>query len=67
VVSEQIRQIVEGDSWQLRYPAGPHAPKVFKWRAKTSDEDRVSLLAGSDSEWAAAVKRELGFDVELQG
>ena len=65
VVGEQIRQIVDGASWQLRYPAGPHAPLVFKWRANTSDEDWVSLIAGSDSEWAAAVKRELGLDLVL--
>lgn len=64
-VGEQIRRIIESDSWQLRYPVGPHAPNVFKWRARTSDEDWVSLLAGSDSDWAAAVKRELGLDVAL--
>jgi hypothetical protein len=64
-VSEQIRQIVESDSWQLRYPIGPHAPKVFKWRSKTSDEDWVSLFGGGDAEWAAAVKRELGLDLAL--
>jgi NAD(P)-dependent dehydrogenase (short-subunit alcohol dehydrogenase family) len=65
VVGEQIRQIVESDSWQLRYPVGPHAPMVFKWRAKSSDEDWVSLFAGGDGEWAATVKRELGLDVAL--
>ncbi len=65
VVADQIRQIVEGDSWRLRYPVGPHAPNVFKWRAKTSDEKWVSLFGGSDSEWAAAVKRELGLDLAL--
>jgi NAD(P)-dependent dehydrogenase (short-subunit alcohol dehydrogenase family) len=65
VVGEQIRRIVESDSWQLRYPVGPHAPLILKWRAKTSDEDWVSLIAGSDSEWAAAVKRELGLELAL--
>jgi NAD(P)-dependent dehydrogenase (short-subunit alcohol dehydrogenase family) len=65
VVGEQIGRIVESDSWQLRYPAGPQAPKIFKWRAKTSDEDWVSLIAGTDDEWAAAVKRELGLDLAL--
>jgi NAD(P)-dependent dehydrogenase (short-subunit alcohol dehydrogenase family) len=65
VVGEQIRQIVESDSWQLRYPVGPSAANVLKWRAKTSDEDWVSLFSGSDSEWAAVVRQELGFDVAL--
>jgi NAD(P)-dependent dehydrogenase (short-subunit alcohol dehydrogenase family) len=63
-VAEQIRRIVEGDSWQLRYPVGL-APLALKWRAKTTDEDWVSLIAGSDSEWAAAVRRELGLDLSL--
>jgi NAD(P)-dependent dehydrogenase (short-subunit alcohol dehydrogenase family) len=26
MAGEQIRHIVESDSWQLRYPIGPHAP-----------------------------------------
>ena len=65
VVGEQIRQIVEGDSWQLRYPAGPHAPRVFKWRAQTSDEEWVSSFGGSDEDFAAAVKRGLGLEITL--
>ena len=31
VVGEQIRQIVDGDSWQLRYPVGPDAVPFLKW------------------------------------
>jgi NAD(P)-dependent dehydrogenase (short-subunit alcohol dehydrogenase family) len=65
VVGEQVCRIVQSDSWQLRYPAGPQAPKIFKWRTKTSDEDWVSLAAGTDGEWATAVKRELGLDLAL--
>lgn len=64
-VGDQIHQIVESDSWQLRYPAGPHAPRVFRWRAATSDEEWVSLFGGSDTEFAVAVKRGLGVDVIL--
>ncbi len=65
VVGEQIRQIVEGNSWQLRYPVGPHAPRVFKWRAETTDEEWVSLFGGSDENFAAAVKRGLGLEISL--
>ena len=65
VVGEQILQIIESDNWRLRYPVGPHAPVVFRWRAQTSDEEWVSLFAGGDREWAAAVKRGLGLDVAL--
>lgn len=65
VVGEQIRQIVEGKSWQLRYPAGPHAPRVFKWRAQTTDEEWVSLFGGSDEDFAVSVKRGLGLEIQL--
>jgi hypothetical protein len=65
VVGEQIRQIIEGNRWQLRYPAGPYAPRVFKWRATTSDEEWVSLFGGSDEHFAHAVKRGLGLEITL--
>jgi NAD(P)-dependent dehydrogenase (short-subunit alcohol dehydrogenase family) len=60
-----IRQIVESNSWQLRYTVGPLAPLFIKWRAKTNDEDWVNLIAGNDSEWVASVKREMGLDLTL--
>jgi NAD(P)-dependent dehydrogenase (short-subunit alcohol dehydrogenase family) len=63
VVAGQIRQIIESDSWRLRYPVG-HT-RVLKWRAKTNDEEWVSVFAGGDNEFAAAVKRELGLDLSL--
>jgi hypothetical protein len=39
VVGEQIRQIVDSDSWQLRYPVGPDAVPFMKWRAGKTDEE----------------------------
>jgi len=63
VVGEQIRQIIEGNSGQLRYPAGPHAPRVLKWRTQISDEEWVSLFGSNDEDFVAAVKRGLGLDV----
>lgn len=63
--AEQIRRIVDGDSWQMRYPIGPTAPRAIAWRARTRDEDWVDLLAGTDGEWAVVVKRELGLDLAL--
>jgi hypothetical protein len=65
VVGEQIRSIIENDSWQLRYPIGPHAPRFMNWRRKTSDEEWVSLFGGTDDEFALAVKSELGLDLAL--
>src|SRR5579863_7007893 len=65
VVGEQIRQIVEGDSWQLRYPLGPDAAPFLKWRASKTDEQMVEGAAATDEEYIARVKREFGLDVEL--
>jgi len=65
VVGEQIGQIVDGDSWQLRYPVGPDALPLLKWRAGKTDEEIVAGGAASDDEYKAAVKREFGLDVDL--
>jgi NAD(P)-dependent dehydrogenase (short-subunit alcohol dehydrogenase family) len=65
VVGEQIKQIVEGDSAQLRYPVGPDVEPLLSWRAGMSDERWIELGAGSDAEWAAEIKRSLGLDLEL--
>jgi hypothetical protein len=65
VVGEQIRQIVEGDSWQLRYPIGPDAVPFLKWRASKTDEEVVNQAAESDPDYKARVKREFGLDLDL--
>jgi NAD(P)-dependent dehydrogenase (short-subunit alcohol dehydrogenase family) len=66
VVGDAIRRIVESDSWQLRYPVGPDAAPFLAWRASMKDEDWVNSGAATDEEWMAMVKRDFGFDVELQ-
>ncbi len=33
VVTDLVRDIVDGDGWELRYPAGPDAAPVLKRRA----------------------------------
>jgi len=65
VVGEQIRQIVEGGSWQLRYPVGPDAVPVLKWRAGLTDEEIVNRGGASDAEYKTAVKREFGLELKL--
>ena len=65
VVGEQVRQIVEGDSWQLRYPIGPDAVPFLKWRASKTDEEVVNQATESDSDYKATVEREFGLDVDL--
>jgi len=64
VVGDLIRDIVDGDSWQLRYPAGDAAP-ALKGRASKTDEQVVAEAAESDDEFVARVKREFGLDLTL--
>ena len=65
VVGDLIRDIVNGDSWQLRYPAGPDAAPVLKGRASKTDEQVIEEASQSDNEFIARVKREFGLDVTL--
>ena len=65
IVGEKIREIVDGDSWQLRYPVGPDAVPFLKWRASKTDEEVVNLGGASDEEFELLAKREFGLDVNL--
>lgn len=65
VVGDLIRDIVDGDSWQLRYPAGPDALPVLKRRASRTDEQVIEEAAQSDDEFVKRVKREFGLDIKL--
>jgi NAD(P)-dependent dehydrogenase (short-subunit alcohol dehydrogenase family) len=65
VVGEKIREIVESDSWQLRYPVGPDAAPFLKLRASKTDEEVVNQAAESDADYKARVKREFGLDLDL--
>ena len=64
-VAGQVREIIEGDSWRLRYPVGPHAAIALAWRTRTSDEEWIAMHDGSDADWAARIKREFGIDLDL--
>jgi NAD(P)-dependent dehydrogenase (short-subunit alcohol dehydrogenase family) len=63
VVGEAIRQIIESDSWQLRYPVGPDAVPFLTWRAAMTDEEWVNWNAPSDDDvWYAQLERDFGLD-----
>ena len=64
VVAETIRGIVESESWQLRYPAGPDAIPLLEARAHISDEDWVASGAASDEDWAERIERGMGVKLE---
>jgi len=65
VVGEQIREVVDGDSWQLRYLVGPDAAPFLKWRSSKTDEEMVVLGGVEDDEYKLMVKREFGLDINL--
>ena len=50
VMGEAIREIVENNSWQLRYPVGPVAAPFIKWRAAMTDEEWVARNAVPNDE-----------------
>jgi NAD(P)-dependent dehydrogenase (short-subunit alcohol dehydrogenase family) len=65
VVGNLIRDIVDGDSWQLRYPVGPDAMPILKGRASKTDEQIIEEAAQSDDEFVKRVKRDFGLDIKL--
>ncbi len=65
LVGDLIRDIVNGDSWQLRYPAGPDAAPMLKARAMKSDEQVVEEAGDSDEAFLARMKRDFGLDLKL--
>ena len=65
LVGDLIRDIVNGDSWQLRYPAGPDAAPILKGRAMKSDEQVVEEAGASDEAFLARMKRDFGLDLKL--
>jgi NAD(P)-dependent dehydrogenase (short-subunit alcohol dehydrogenase family) len=65
VVGDLIRDIVDGDSWRLHYPAGPDALPILKRRASKTDEQVIEEAAQTDDEFVKRVKREFGLDIKL--
>jgi NAD(P)-dependent dehydrogenase (short-subunit alcohol dehydrogenase family) len=63
VVGEKIREIVEGKSWQLRYPVGPDASPLLAKRAAMTDEEWVEAQGNrDDADWAARFEKNFGFN-----
>ncbi len=65
VAGELIREIIEGDSWQLRYPVGPDAEPFLSWRAGMTDEEWVDWGAADDDAWYKSVEHDFGLDARL--
>jgi NAD(P)-dependent dehydrogenase (short-subunit alcohol dehydrogenase family) len=65
VVGDVVRDIVDSDSWQLRYLVGPDTEPRLKARQSKTDEQVIAEAAQSDDEFLARFKRETGIDLVL--
>jgi NAD(P)-dependent dehydrogenase (short-subunit alcohol dehydrogenase family) len=65
LVGDVVRDIVDGDSWQLRYLVGPDTELRLKARQSKTDEQVIAEAAQSDEEFLARIKRESGLDLVL--
>jgi hypothetical protein len=66
-VGEQNRHIIEGESWQLRYPVGPDALPFLVWRARMSDDAWVDYHTTLDDEaWYRHMAQDVGVDAPPQ-
>ncbi len=62
-VAEKIVEIIEGDSWQFRYPVGPDAAPFLGWRAAMTDEDWVEFGGlKEDEDWYKRVEQDFGIN-----
>jgi NAD(P)-dependent dehydrogenase (short-subunit alcohol dehydrogenase family) len=62
LVANRIQEIIEGESWQLRYPTGPDAMPFLEWRKSMTDEEWVELYAGDDETWYQRIERDFGMN-----
>jgi NAD(P)-dependent dehydrogenase (short-subunit alcohol dehydrogenase family) len=63
LVGEQIREIIDGGSWQLRYLVGPNAAPLLAKRAAMTDEEWVAHQGNrDDAQWAARFEKAFGFN-----
>ena len=56
-VAEQIRDIIEGDSWQLRYLVGGDAQPLLDMRNSLSDEQWVQLQSLSGEAYDSSMQK----------
>ena len=62
IVANKILEIIESNSWQLRYAVGPNAQPFLDWRASMTDEEWADWGALDDNAWYERVSRDFGLD-----
>jgi NAD(P)-dependent dehydrogenase (short-subunit alcohol dehydrogenase family) len=63
VVAEVIQEIIQNNSPQFRYTAGPDALPLLNWRNSLSDEEWVDSVKVDQQTWAKGMKEGLNLDV----
>jgi len=64
-VASKIHEIVEGDDWTLRNPAGPDAAPFLQWRASMTNAKWIEYGSQTDAAWLEQVGREFGMKPKL--
>lgn len=64
VVGDLIRDIVESNDPELRYPAGPDAEPLLTWRSSKTGKEWAAIGALEDDAWAAEMRAAVGLDVK---
>jgi len=64
VVGDLIRDIIESDRSELRYPAGPDAEPLLRWRRDKNGKEWAAVGALDDNGWAREMHSALGLDVK---
>ena len=62
VVAGKILELIDGEGWTLRHPAGPSAIPFLQWRGAMSDEQWVDWGALDDDAWYERVQSDFGID-----
>jgi NAD(P)-dependent dehydrogenase (short-subunit alcohol dehydrogenase family) len=60
IIAEEIRRIIESNTWQLRHPVGPDAMALLGWRQDMSAEEWVSLGALDEAGWKQHIQSVFG-------
>jgi NAD(P)-dependent dehydrogenase (short-subunit alcohol dehydrogenase family) len=63
VVSEVIKDIIEGKSTKFRNTAGPDAAPLLKWRASLTDEEFIKSVNTDDETWLKTMGQELNLNL----
>jgi NAD(P)-dependent dehydrogenase (short-subunit alcohol dehydrogenase family) len=63
VIGAQVRDLLDDQGWQIRYPGGPAAAAVMAWRASVTDDQFTAIAALDDKAWCEFYETKMGLPV----